>query len=71
MSLIAKYPAKHYADFTIADQIAERRYSQGCIHARQGRTDLYGTCEHYDAGFDAAQDEMHEADLKAVVFIAA
>lgn len=71
MTLVWKYPAKHLADFTVADAIASRRYEQGNIHARQGRTDLYGTCEHYDAGFDAAQDEMHQAALNALTFTAA
>lgn len=66
MTLVANYPAKHFADFTVADRVAARRYDQGSAHARQGRTDLYGTCEHYDAGFDAAQDELHAAGLYAL-----
>lgn len=71
MSMTAKYPVKHYADFTVLDRAAARRYDQGSAHARQGRTDLYGTCEHYDAGFDAAQDEMHTAGLLALKHSAA
>ena len=52
-SLIAEYPAKHLADFTVDDQRAMRRYEQGKVHAKQGRTDLLGQCEHYDAGFNS------------------
>lgn len=49
----AEYPAKHYADFTTSDRVAMRRYAQGRAHAKQGRTDLLGVCQHYDAGFKA------------------
>lgn len=49
--MIAEYPAKHYADFTVTDRRAARRYNQGKSHAKQGRTDLLGQCEHYDAGY--------------------
>lgn len=47
----AEYPNKPYADFTTADRIAMRRYHQGEAHALQGRTDLLGLCDHYDAGY--------------------
>lgn len=53
--LVAEYPNKCYADFSVADRKAMRRYEQGKIHAKQGRTDLYGICEHYDAGFEKMQ----------------
>lgn len=58
-------------DHDTASRRAMRRYEQGSIHARQGRTDLYGICEHYDAGFEAEQDKMHEAGLAAFSFVAA
>jgi hypothetical protein len=51
--ICAIYPAKPLASFTQEDQIASRRYSQGCAHARQGRADLLGKCGHYDAGYHA------------------
>lgn len=51
--MTAQYPAKPYADFTTADRIAMRRFEQGRVHAKQGRTDLLGNCPHYDAGHAA------------------
>lgn len=56
MTIKATYPAKDFAEFTIADQRAMRRYEQGVSHAKQSRTDLLGQCEHYDAGFYAARN---------------
>jgi len=51
--MIPEYPAKHFAEWTPDDARAARRYSQGKIHARQGRNDLIGDCPHYDAGYAA------------------
>ena len=62
------YPSKPLADQDTADRRAARRYAQGNSHARQGRTDLYGQCPHYDAGFDAEQDAIHSRALDAVTF---
>lgn len=58
--MYAPYPSKHYADFTTADREAMRRYEQGVSHAKQGRADLFGQCQHYDAGY-AANQEMKAA----------
>jgi len=57
-------------DMTQAARIAMRRYAQGEIHGRQGRTDLYGQCPHYDAGFEAAQDVLGEETLDNITFTA-
>ena len=48
--MIAEYPRKPLAEFTAKDRVAERRYEQGKAHAKQGRRDLLGKCEHYDIG---------------------
>jgi hypothetical protein len=38
--------------FTSNDHFAMSRFRQGFIHARAGRDDLVGLCEHYDQGFE-------------------
>lgn len=51
--MIAEYPRKHLAQFTAGDRTAARRYAQGKSHAKQGRRDLLGKCQHYDRGHAA------------------
>ena len=53
MTIAATYPAKDYAEFTVSDRRAARRFAQGQSHAKQGRTDLLGICPHYDAGWNS------------------
>lgn len=60
--------SKNLADFTTQDRVFSRRYEQGQIHARQGRTDLLGLCPAYDAGFEAEDLMIGEAALDAITF---
>jgi hypothetical protein len=68
MTAAPKIANKPRAYWTQGDRIASLRLEQGASHARQGRTDLYGLCVHYDDGFDATQDEIHESGLEALIF---